>query len=154
MSSREVDMTLEEQDFTNRLELAKANLERTRQQIKARRAEELHKELSLSIRYAIADRATHSRIAKGYSKERLRITNDLPKRFIEIQVDRGAESRKLTLSWGTEKFVTALCERRLVGAIETDLREGQLKIVSVVTPEMFVDKCIKALGFGAAKEAA
>jgi hypothetical protein len=147
-------MTHEEQDLKERLELAKANLERTRREINARRIEESHKDLSLSIRHEIAARAKSSPIAKGHSTERVRITTDLPKHWIEFQVDRGSECRKLTLLWATGKYITAVCDGLSIGAIETNLEEGRLKIVSVVTREMFMDKCINALGFEVLREAA
>jgi hypothetical protein len=147
-------MTLERQDLMNQLEQAKANLERTRQEIHAQRLEESHKELSLSIRHEIAAKAIRSPVAKGYSKERVRVTNDLPKHWIEFQVDRGNECHKLTLSWATAKYITAVCNGHLIGVIETKLEDSELKVVSAMTTQIFVAKCTDALGFEVLREAA
>jgi hypothetical protein len=137
-----------------KLETAKAELEALRTEINARRLETAHKALALSIRHELVSHIVGSPIKKGYSKEHLRIINDLPNHKIEFHVIRQDEDQRLTLSWPTAKYVTALCDRRLVGALETNLVHTELKIVSAATREMFVSRCIEALGLSELKEAA
>jgi hypothetical protein len=137
-----------------KFEAARADLERRRVEIEAGRLEAAHTELTLSIRQELGSLILRSPIPKGHRQERMRVINDLPNHRIDIQVCRENDDRNLTLSWATGKYVTALCNRRLVGALETDFKVNKLAIVSVATREMFVSQCMKALGCTEFKEAA
>jgi hypothetical protein len=136
------------------LEVAKAELELRRAEITTRRLETTHKDLALSIRHDLAALIVRSPVAKGFLREHLRIINDLPNHKIEFHIAREGEGRKLTLSWATLKYLTALCDERMVGALETSLGHDGLKIVSIARREMFIGQCMKALGYKELKEAA
>jgi hypothetical protein len=136
------------------LEAAKAKLELLRAEIATRRLETTHKDLALAIRHELAALIVRSPIPKGYLREHLRIINDLPNHKIEFHIAREGEGHKLTLSWATLKYLTVLCDGRMVGALETSLEHHGLKIANVARREMLIGQCMKALGCKELKEAA
>jgi hypothetical protein len=136
------------------LEAARAELELRRAEITTRKLEATHKEFALAIRHELAELIVQSPIANGYPREHLRIINDLPDHKIEFHIAREGEGHKLTLSWTTLKYLTALCDGRVVGALETSLEHDGLKIASLARREMFIGQCMKALGYKELKEAA
>ena len=147
-------MSESKQDLLEKIVTLRADIERMNLEREARHSEAAHRDFVFPIASEIQSHFLDSPLAKDHSQERLRLTKNLQERWIAFQIDYDGGTHKLTLSWATEKFIVAMCDQKMVTALETSFSNDQLKIVSVVTREMFVDRCIGALGFSELEEAA